>query len=64
MNLSEMIDSVIDTDGDGRAVVKMLISYGHLPPDADDRPAGLTARQCALAEQFTTKFLALEKEGL
>lgn len=55
MNVAELIDSVIDNGGDGQAVVSELIKYGHLPPDANDRPAGKTAQEVRTVEELRTK---------
>jgi len=48
--------------GDGAAIVSHLIDYGHLPPDANTRPAELTARQCRFAERATAFCRQLESE--
>ena len=45
MNVAEMIDATVAAGGDGDAVVKMLIEYGHLPYDANERPAGQTTSE-------------------
>ena len=45
MNVAEMIDAVIDTGGRGPQVIEMLIEYGHMPPDANTRPAKQTAQE-------------------
>jgi hypothetical protein len=60
MNLAEMIDSVITEGGDGQQVVEMLIQYGHLPPDANTRPAGKTAEQVKAVELIAAKLTSLD----
>ena len=45
MNVAEMIDSTVANGGDGDAIIKMLIEYGHLPYDANERPAGQTTSE-------------------
>ena len=45
MNVAEMIDATIANGGDGDAIIKMLIEYGHLPYDANERPAGQTTSE-------------------
>lgn len=47
MNLAEMIDATLAEGGHGEEIVEMMIEYGHLPKDANVRPAGETAREIA-----------------
>ena len=57
MNVAEMIDATIANGGDGQKIVDMLIGYGHLPLDANTRPAQQTA------EEIETLYAAAQALG-
>jgi hypothetical protein len=59
VNLVEMVDAIIDDGGKGEEVVNTLIKYGHLPPDANTRPAGKTAAQVEQIESIRAKFQSM-----
>lgn len=43
-----------------KRVLTVLIQEGHVPPDANTRPAGMTAKQCALVDDLARTMLASE----
>ena len=45
MDVAEMIDATIDRGGGGAQIVEMLVDHGHMPPDANTRPAQQTAQE-------------------